>query len=105
MAILYAVLILAGLGLLLGIGLAISAKVLAVKEDERIDAVEKMLPGANCGACGYPGCRGLAEALVKGDVTRCSLCKVGNPDKNFNAIIEYMKQHPDEDGKERILTL
>jgi Na+-translocating ferredoxin:NAD+ oxidoreductase subunit B len=41
------------------------AKKFRVEEDPRIDKVAEMLPGANCGGCGYPGCRGLAEALVK----------------------------------------
>ena len=50
--VLYAFLILAGLGLLLGLGLAIASFVLHVKEDERIKDVEKMLPNFNCGACG-----------------------------------------------------
>jgi electron transport complex protein RnfB len=41
------------------------AKKFKVEEDPRIDEVLELLPGANCGGCGYPGCRGLAEALVK----------------------------------------
>jgi len=41
------------------------AKKFRVDEDPRIDEVGELLPGANCGGCGYPGCRGLAEALVK----------------------------------------
>lgn len=42
------------------------AKKFTVDEDPRIDEVAGLLPGANCGGCGNPGCRGLAEALVKG---------------------------------------
>ncbi|AFG36632.1 putative NADH:ubiquinone oxidoreductase, subunit RnfB [Spirochaeta africana DSM 8902] len=38
----------------------------AVHEDPRIDTVAEMLPGINCGACGFPGCRQMAEALVRG---------------------------------------
>jgi len=41
-----------------------AAKKFAVKEDPRIDEVQELLPLANCGGCGYPGCRGFAEALV-----------------------------------------
>ena len=48
MEILWAALILLGIGLLLGLGLAIAAKILYVKEDERIGEVEKRLPGYNC---------------------------------------------------------
>ena len=65
--ILWAILILAALGIIFGLGLSLASKYLYVKEDERIDGVTKLLPNANCGACGYPGCRGLAEAIVKGE--------------------------------------
>ncbi len=58
----------------LGIGLAIAAKILAVKKDERVSQVEEILPGANCGACGFPGCSGYAEGIVneEADITLCS---------------------------------
>ncbi len=74
MTILYAFLSVALLGGLFGIGLAVAAKVLAVKKDDRITAVEEALPGANCGACGYAGCAAYAEAIVKedADITLCS---------------------------------
>ncbi|MEX2284878.1 MAG: (Fe-S)-binding protein, partial [Gemmatimonadota bacterium] len=39
-----------------------------VWQDPRIDEVAGMLPGANCGACGFPGCRGFAEAAVNGQI-------------------------------------
>lgn len=39
-----------------------------VEEDPRVDTIEEMLPHANCGACGLPGCRPFAEALVRGEV-------------------------------------
>ena len=63
---LVAVGILAGVGTLFGILIAVAHRKLWVWEDPRIDAVAGMLPGANCGACGFPGCRGFAEAAVKG---------------------------------------
>ncbi|MEQ8359802.1 MAG: RnfABCDGE type electron transport complex subunit B [Cytophagales bacterium] len=65
MTILTAILSLGGLTLLLAIMLIIANKKLYVYEDPRIDQVEDMLPHANCGACGFPGCRPFAEALVK----------------------------------------
>ena len=40
------------------------AKKFKVEEDPRIDEVNELLPGANCGGCGYPGCRGFAEAVI-----------------------------------------
>ncbi len=62
-----AVAALGGLTLLLSVLLIIANKKLYVYEDPRIDIVDEMLPHANCGACGYPGCRPFAEALVKGE--------------------------------------
>ncbi len=59
-----AIVILTGLGLLFAIILAIAYKKLKVYEDPRIDSVEAMLPKANCGACGVPGCRAFAEKVV-----------------------------------------
>ena len=55
--------------------IAIANKKLYVYEDPRIDQVEDMLPHANCGACGFPGCRPFAEALVSGQVLpgKCSV--------------------------------
>ena len=63
------------LGLLLAGILAVASQRLFVYEDPRIDEVEEMLPHANCGACGYPGCRPFAEALVKGEALpgKCSV--------------------------------
>ena len=98
MNILWAILILLGLGLILGLGLAIAAKVLYVKEDERIDEVATRLPNYNCGTCGYPGCKGLAEAIVTGKESNLRKCKPGKEDANFKSIIEYLDQHPNEDG-------
>lgn len=45
------------------------------EEDPRVEAINEALPGANCGACGYPGCRGFAEAVAAGkvDVAGCLL--------------------------------
>lgn len=99
MTILWGILILAGLGLVLGFLLALAAKFLHVEEDKRIKAVEDMLPGANCGACGYAGCHDLAEALVTGKAKKVTACKVGKKEKNFDPIVVYMKATPGPDGK------
>lgn len=98
MEILWASLILLGIGLLLGLGLAIAAKVLHVKEDERIEEVAKRLPNYNCGSCGYAGCKALAEAIVTGKEDNVRKCKPGKEDLNFKPIIEYLDAHPNEDG-------
>ncbi len=60
-----------------------------VDEDPRIDETEAMLPGANCGACGYPGCRGMAEALVKKDDISSLYCPVGGAD-TMKAVAAYL---------------
>ena len=98
MQVLWAILILLGIGLLLGLGLAIAEKVLYVKEDERIDEVAKRLPNYNCGSCGYAGCKALAEAIIAGKEDNLKKCKPGKEDANFKPIIEYLDQHPNEDG-------
>ena len=48
-----------------------------VYEDPRIAQVQEVLPGANCGGCGYPGCGGFATACVKADTLDGLLCPVG----------------------------
>jgi len=70
---------LGGLTLVLAAMLILANKKLYVEEDPRIDIVEDMLPHANCGACGFPGCRPFAEALVKGD-TLPGKCTVSSDD-------------------------
>ena len=61
-----AIAIIAGVGLVAALALAIADKYLAVREDPRIGMVTAALPGANCGGCGFPGCDGYARALVAG---------------------------------------
>jgi Na+-translocating ferredoxin:NAD+ oxidoreductase RNF subunit RnfB len=69
----------AGLGVSLSSVLALANKKLYVYEDPRIDVVEDMLPGANCGACGSAGCRAFAEATVGGQVAP-GKCTVSSPE-------------------------
>ena len=66
--------IVAGIGLLAGIILSIASVVMAVPVDEKAEAIEELLPGANCGACGYSGCSGYAAAISKGEASlgRCA---------------------------------
>ena len=54
------------LGFLMGVGLGIASKKFAVERDPRFDAIMSILPGANCGACGFVGCQSYAEALLSG---------------------------------------
>src|SRR3990167_4212261 len=75
MNILVPVLTLSGLGIVFGAGLAVAAKKLCVETDPRLEKIFAKLPGANCGACGMPGCIGFAEALIQGTCTveRCAV--------------------------------
>lgn len=71
------VLILTLLGLLLSVLLYLLAKKFKVEEDPRIDEVEKTMPGANCGGCGFAGCRAFAENAVKSPTLDGIFCPVG----------------------------
>ena len=66
-AILAATLVIAAVGAVAALALAIADKYLSVKEDPRIGLITAALPGANCGGCGFAGCDGYARALVAGD--------------------------------------
>ena len=63
--IIYAVIVLGAIALIAAIVLYAASKKFAVEEDPRIGQVLEALPGANCGGCGFPGCSGMADALVK----------------------------------------
>lgn len=64
--VIYAVAVLFIMGIVFAILLGVAAKVFAVEVDERVPLVRECLPGANCGGCGFPGCDGLAAAIVEG---------------------------------------
>lgn len=74
--IILAVAVLCVMGVIFAILLGIAAKVFAVEVDERIPLVRECLPGANCGGCGFPGCDGLAAAIVEGNAP-VNGCPVG----------------------------
>lgn len=74
--ILIAVLALVALGLLMGLMLAIASKTFAVEVNPLITQIEAVLPGANCGACGKPGCAGYATEIVEQNAP-LDLCKPG----------------------------
>lgn len=86
---LYTILTLCALGVLSAVILYFVAQKFRVEEDPRIDEVEKMLPGANCGGCGFAGCRGMADALVKQDDISSLFCPVGGGDC-MKAVAAYL---------------
>ena len=85
------------IGALLGVMLGVASKVFHVEVDEREAKVTEMLPGYNCGGCGYPGCSGLAAALVgkTADTLTCKPCK---PDRR-KEIVDYLNSTPGPDGE------
>lgn len=78
--ILYAVLALGVLAIVAAVILYFVAQKFKVYEDPRIDDVEESLPSANCGGCGYAGCRAFAEAIVKSGTLEGFNCPVGGSD-------------------------
>lgn len=96
--VIYGLLVLFGVGLLLGLLLAFADAKLSVKEDERIETLANLLPGYNCGVCGYPGCKEMAVAILSGQVKQISQCRPSRPEER-QVIIEYLKNTPDADGK------
>lgn len=85
----YAVISLSAIGVAAAVILYFVAQKFKVVEDPRIDAVEEAAPGANCGGCGYAGCRAFAEAIVKGGTLEGFNCPVGGND-TMSAIAKIM---------------
>ena len=74
--IIIAVAVIGGVGLLISVFLSFFASKFAVEVDEKEQAILEVLPGNNCGGCGYPGCSGLAAAISKGEAP-INGCPVG----------------------------
>lgn len=72
-----AIVLMGGLGLAVGVGLAIASKMFYVYVDPKILAIEGNLPGANCGGCGLPGCSANAEAIATGKASPNSCVAAG----------------------------
>ncbi len=79
MSILYSVASLSGMGLLFGLGLGYAGIKFKVEEDPKLPLIREALPGANCGGCGFPGCDGLADAILK-SLAKPNACPVGGAD-------------------------
>ena len=76
---LFTLVTLGGIGVILGASLAFASKQFAVEVDPRVEQILDILPGANCGGCGYAGCSAYAEAIVREGVDT-NLCAPGGPD-------------------------
>ena len=71
-----AIVVVGGLGLFVGIFLSIFGNIFKVEVDEREERILEVLPGNNCGGCGYAGCQGLAGAIASGEA-KVNGCPVG----------------------------
>lgn len=87
--IIYTIITLSSVGVLAALILFFVAKKFHVIEDPRIDEVEGMLPGANCGGCGFPGCRKFAQELVTRDNIEDLYCAPGGSDSML-AIASFL---------------
>ena len=83
-----AAILIGAVGIVLGLCLGIAAKFLAIEVDPKQEMVRDLLPGNNCGACGYAGCDSLAEAIAQGKAEGTA-CPVAN-NEAYAAIAEVM---------------
>lgn len=82
------IIVLSAVGILAAVILYFVAQKFKVIEDPRIDEVDAMLPGANCGGCGYPGCRKFAQVFVESDNVENLFCPVGG-----NEVMSQIAAH------------
>ena len=80
------------LGAVCGLILGIASKVFYVEPDHRAEEILALLPGYNCGGCGFPGCSGMAAAIAdgSGDVKSCKPSSQAQKD----AVTAYLAEHP-----------
>jgi electron transport complex protein RnfB len=76
---LIALIILGSIGLGMSLLLSLGKRIFAVETDDRFDRLMDVLPGANCGGCGFPGCSGYAQGLIDG-VAKPTACPPGGPE-------------------------
>ena len=91
-----AVIVVGSIGLFIGIFLSLASVKFKVEVNEDEEKIRAVLPGNNCGGCGFPGCSGMAEALVTGDMDHIA-CKPCKADKR-QEIVDYLKNTPGPDG-------
>lgn len=102
LAVLVPAAVLGGVGLFLGLGLALAAKKLSVPKDPRVEEIESVLPAANCGGCAYPGCAAFAEAVVRGEAPASGCVAAG---AGVNARIASILGVSLDEGARRVAVL
>lgn len=94
----YTIVTLSLIGFISAIILYFVAQKFKIVEDPRIDEIAALLPGVNCGGCGYPGCRGLAEEMVKASDITDMVCPVSEKEvmKQIGSLLgfEVVVQEP-----------
>lgn len=85
-------------GAVIGVILGVAGKKLEVEVDEKVELVRDLLPGNNCGACGYPGCDGLSQAIASGSAP-ANACPVANSEIH-QQIAEVMGTEAEEKEKQ-----
>jgi electron transport complex protein RnfB len=85
------------ISVVLALLLSFASVALHVEEDPRLQDIIDLLPNQNCGLCGNPGCKGMAEAILREDA-KLSQCKPGDQAMR-EEIKEYLETHPNEDDE------
>ena len=85
------------LSLVLALALRFASVVFHVEEDPRLQDIVDMLPNQNCGLCGNPGCKAMAQSILDED-SRLSQCKPGDQEMRED-IKEYLESTPNESGE------
>ncbi|MDX9800572.1 MAG: RnfABCDGE type electron transport complex subunit B [Spirochaetia bacterium] len=99
--ILYAFISVSLLGAFFGLGLAIAARYLYVKKDQKLTDLEEALPGYNCGACGYAGCAAYAVAILNGEAEDIALCAAGGAE-SVQKIADIMDLTVDVSSEKKV---
>ena len=97
--IIFAVLVLGAIAIVFGLILSVAAKVFEVKVDERLPKIQECLAGANCGGCGFAGCRGMADALVKREDISELFCPVGGAEVMKQCAAYLGKTAPEKEAQ------
>ncbi len=93
MIVVFTILVLCGIGIISALVLYVVAKKFQLAEDPRIDTVVSLLPGANCGGCGFPGCQAFAKACVEAETLDGLFCTPGGND-GMAAVAKFLGKTP-----------
>lgn len=93
LSILTAIAVVTALALLVGLFVVVIYHFFMVKADDRAVEINEILPGANCGGCGYSGCMAYAEAMASGKESQLTLCNPGGQE-TASALAAYMGEAP-----------